>query len=219
MDGKERTEVQWVIERGAFKGGSLLVLSILSAVSVFSIYVIYRMMTEGSFQPIVLVLFVAFPVVATPLIYSEARNCLSARFEVSSEAVRYFVNGRLVEEMVLDPSVKADVRLDSSRIGPKPKAFDASCAEATLGPPEENFILLCGISLTKGDRGIKISHEDGWKLVDFSDIWDRFLAMVIEHDLEMGPDLWRYIDFRDSFQELGEDLEPDIFTRLREMEV
>ena len=218
MEAKDETEALWTLERSAFKGGSMLSVSILSAVSIFCLFVLFQMINEDALQPVVLVLFSAFPIFAIPLVVWEVRRCLPARLEISPHSARYYVNGNLKETISLGPAVKADVRLNSNRIGPQPKAFHNGCAEDPQEPSNEVFLLLCGISLTRGSRSITISHDDGWRLIDFSELWDRFLGMVIEHDMEMGTHLWRYLEFRDSFQELGEDLEPDIFTQIRAME-
>jgi hypothetical protein len=165
-----------------------------------------------------LILFAAFPALAIPLIAWEVRRCLPARFEMDAGSARLFINGKLKEEIVFGPTVKADVTLDSNRIGPAPRAFDDSCAEGPLGPPREDFLLLCGISLAQGERSITISHDNGWRLIDFNVIWDQFFHLVVEHEMEMGSEIWRYVEFRDSFSELGDDVEPDIFGRIRALE-
>ena len=206
------------IERGAFKGGSTLIILILSCVTAFCVYVVGRMVREGSVDPVAWILFSAFPIIALPLLAWEIKCCLPARLEISSHSAKYYFNGKLKDEITFGPSVKADVRLNSDRTGPEPKAFHSSCDEDTLTPPREKFLLLCGISFVQGDRTIALSHDDGWRLIDFSEVWDRFLSTVVEHEMEMGSELWRYIEFRDGFTELGEDVEPDIFTRIRAME-
>jgi hypothetical protein len=218
MEAIEEAEALWTLERGAFKGGSKLFISVLVLVTIFCLYVLYHMIIGGDVQLLAFILFIAFPIVAIPMVIWEVVSNLPSRLEITNDSARYYVNGKLKETISLGPTVKADVRLNSDRIAPRPKAFDKDCADGSLGPPDESFLLLCGISLASGNRSISISHNDGWNLIDFSEVWDRFLGMVIEHDMEMGTELWRYIEFRDSFQEMGEDLEPDIFTRIRAME-
>lgn len=191
---------------------------ILLSVSAFCVYVIATLLEASEVDVFAVVLFAAFPTFAIPLSAWEVRYLLPARLEMTDRSARYYVNGRLREEIEFGPSVKADVKLDSDIISPRPKALDRCCDDTQVGADRGEFLLLCGLSLTQGDRSISISHEDGWQLVDFSEIWDRFLDLVVGNDMDMGSEMWRYVEFRDSFQQMGEDVEPDIFERIRDME-
>jgi hypothetical protein len=208
-----------ILERAALKGGSLVVILILLSVSAFCVYVIARMLESSERDVFAVVLFAAFPAFAIPLSAWEVKYLLPARLEMTERSARFYLGGRLSQEIVLGPSVKADVKLDSSRIGPKPKAFDSCCDDTQIEVDRGEFLLLCGISLTDGDASISISHEEGWQLVDFAEVWDSFLDLVVRNDMDMGSEMWRYVEFRDSFQQMGEDVEPDIFERIRELEI
>lgn len=206
------------LERDALKGGSLATILILLSVSAFCVYMIVRMLGTPDRDVMAVVLFAAFPAFAIPVSAWEVKYLLPARLEITDRSARYYLNGRLREEIQFGPSVKANVKLDSSRIGPRPKAFDSCCDDTQVEPDRREFLLLCGLSLTQGDRSISISHESGWQLVDFSQVWDAFLDTTVSNDMEMGADMWRYLEFRDSFEEMGENVEPDIFERIRDLE-
>lgn len=218
MEGSGDQEDQWTIERDGFKGSSPLVILVLTGVSVFCIYILLAMVRDGDANPVALVMFSAYPVLVLPYVAWEVRHWLPARLEMSSHSARYLVNGRLKMEIILGPDVKADAKLSSDRIGPEPRAFDNSCAKDRPRPSEESFLLLCGISLSQGDSSITVSHDDGWSLVDLGKISDRFLDMALDHEMELGHELWRYMEFRNSFQRQGANVEPDIFDRIRAME-
>lgn len=208
----------WSIERAPMRGGSLVYILILTAVTIGSLILLYRTVSGGDRHLDALVLLSAFPAFFLALIAWEVRDFLPARLVISSDTARYYVNGRLRERITLGPEVKADVILDSDRIGPRPKAFHSSCAYEPVERPKGEFLLLCGISLTSGDRSISISHDDGWQLVDFNDLWDPFFSMVVEHDMEMGSDMWRYVEFRDTLQALGDEPDEDIFGMISAIE-
>ncbi len=207
-----------VLDRASMKGGSLAVITVLGSMSSFCMYMVYRLVVDPPLHVGALALFTAFTAFALPLTVWEASYLLPARLELTDHSARYFVNGRLREEIPFGPDVKAEVKLESDRLGPKPRAFDMRCDDAEVCPPTNQFLLLCGISLTRGRDTISISHEAGWQLIDFSEVWDTFLKLAVENDMQVGSQMWRYIEFRDSFQQLGEDVEPDIFEKIRALE-
>jgi hypothetical protein len=219
MKDQGGTEDLWSIERNAFKGGSPMVLLILLGISAFCLFILWTMVSSGDPSPIGLILFSAYPILVIPWVVMEVRQLLPAKLEITKDSARYFVNGKLREEITFGPDATADVKLTSNRIGPEPKAFHNSCAADPAKPSEEGFLLLCGISLSRGDRAISLSVDEGWQLIDFGSIWEGFISVVLDHEMEVGDEMWRYLEFRKNFQRQGASFEPDLFSRFRAMEI
>lgn len=206
------------VERGSVTRGSVATVLFFLAVSAVSVFVLVDQVRGGTSSYAVYILFGFFPLLSIPVVAWEVSGWMPRRFELTHKGARMVVRGRVVKSIEFGPEVKADALLSSQRIGPRPRAFDSSCAETHGGEDGTGFLFLCGITVSNGSETITLSHDEGWRLVDIAKVWKPFLAAAVERDMVMGDRMWRYVEFCDK---VGPNLAPegdDIFSRIREME-
>ncbi|NOQ53942.1 MAG: hypothetical protein GQ558_04990 [Thermoplasmata archaeon] len=193
------------MERRGFLTGSMLVIAFCALVSAVCIYVMALSFWEGEATVLSTLLLGLYPAISVPIIAWEVQKILPVSFEIDGYSARMVRGGRVRREIPLDTDVKADILMRSERIVLDIKAFSSCCEEPLVKDRPERPMSLCGIILTKGDVTIACTHEGGWKLMDIGRIWEPFIDAVIDHDLEMGEELWRYFEFRREVETVADD--------------
>ncbi len=207
-----------VVEKGTVSRGSFATVMFFVLVSAVSVLVLVDQVSSGTASIATFIIFGFFPVLSVPVVAWELATWMPQRFEITPEGARLVVRGKVRRSVAFDSDVRVDALLNSQRLGPKPKAFDSSCAASHGEDDTGGFLILCGITISRGSDTMTISHDDGWRLVDIGQLWKPFLDAAVANDMEMGDRMWRYIEFCDK---VGPGLVPeeeDIFTRIREME-
>ncbi len=193
------------MERRGFMTGSLLVIAFCAIVSAICIYMMTLSFWEGEATVLSTLLLGLYPAISVPIIAWEAQKVLPARFEIDGNTARMVRGRRVRQEIHLDKDVKADILMRSERIVLDIKAFSSCCDESLVKDRPERPMSLCGIKLTKGDVMLACTHEAGWKLMDIGRIWEPFIDAVIDNDMEMGGELWRYFEFRREVEAMTDD--------------
>ena len=193
------------MERRGFMTGSVLVIAFCAIVSAVCIYVMAFSFWEGSATVLSTLLLGLYPAISVPIIAWEVQKVLPARFEIDGYSARMVLGGRARREILLDKDVKADILMRSERIVLDIKAFSSCCDEPLVKDRPEPPMSLCGIILAKGDVTIACTHEAGWKLMDIGRIWEPFIDAVMDHDMEMGEELWWYFEFRREVDTVADD--------------
>ena len=193
------------MERRGSVTESLLVIAFCALVSAVCIYMMALSFWESGATVLSTVLLGLYPAIGVPIIAWEVQKVLPARFEIDGKTARMVRGGRVRQEIHLDKDVKADILMRSERIVLDIKAFSSCCDEPIVKDRPERPMSLCGITLTKGDVTIACTHEIGWKLMDIGRIWEPFIDAVIDQDMEMGEELWRYFEFRRGVETVADD--------------
>lgn len=193
------------IERRGIMGESVFVIAFCILVSAVCIYVMATSFMEGSATVLSTVLLGLYPSISIPIIAWEAEKILPTRFEIDGYTARIIRGGRVRKKIPLDNDAKADIMMRSERIVHNIKAFSSCCDEPLVKDRPEQPTSLCGIELTSGEVTITCTHGTGWKLMDIGRIWEPFIDAVIEHDMEMGEELWRYFEFRREVETVADD--------------
>lgn len=205
--------------KGSVTRGSIATVLFFVLVSSVSVLVLLDQVGRGDTSYMVYVLFGFFPLLSIPVVAWEVSGWMPHRFELMPTGARMVVRGKVRKSIEFGPEVRVDALLTSQLLGPKPKAFNSSCAECDDEEASDRFLILCGIRISKGSDTITLSHEEGWRLIDIGKLWKPFLAAAVENDMEMGDRMWRYIEFCDKVGPNLASEEDDIFSTIREMEV
>lgn len=207
------------VEKGRVQVMSVLTILFFIALIAVSLWTLVGLFRTGDLDVPTIALCVGFLAISVPVLGWEVADNLPTRFDLTPQGARLTVAGRVRQQVEFDQSVKVDAILRSDRVGPRAKAFDATCAGDGCDDEAGEFLLLFGITISRDGRSaIVIAHDDGWKLVDIARIWGPLLDATVEKDMIMGDDMWRYMEFQGSIGPKEVVEEHDIFDMIRAIE-
>lgn len=159
------------VRRGWFKWGHVLAVGLLSFFAMGALFMVLWIPTVSGHDEAGKICLTPFFIVCWLLsvwgLHVQIRASWVSTIKLNRDYVRQYYGDTLATEIVFDPTVRVDVRLDSMN----------------------NCSYIEGVRIMKGDDEIELIAWRGWGEENLQNFWKPLIVVVRMHDLHMGDAL------------------------------